>query len=97
MCVLGLCTLISMNPGRPPVLNECANQIIPSLILLFDGLKRAYVAKAQEQAEEEESDEEDDDDLEGTPGSKYWKFKKILFSQPDSSRHKFQYFLLAIY
>lgn len=61
MCVLGLCTLISMNPGRPDVLNECSGQIIPSLILLFDGLKRAYVAKAQEQAEEEESEEEDDD------------------------------------
>lgn len=84
MCVLGLCTLISMNPGRPPVLNECANQIIPSLILLFDGLKRAYVAKAQEQAEEEES-EADTDDTAGTPGSKYWKFKKILFTTLDSS------------
>lgn len=72
-----------MNPGRPDVLNECSGQIIPSLILLFDGLKRAYVAKAQEQAEEEESEEEDDD-IEGTPGSKYWKFKKILFTARDS-------------
>lgn len=42
LCVLGLCTLLSMGQGRPPVLNECVNQIMPSMILLFDGLKRAY-------------------------------------------------------
>lgn len=65
------------------MVSECAPQIIPSLILLFDGLKRAYIAKAQEQAEEEESEEEDDD-IEGIPGSKYWKFKKILFTGQDS-------------
>lgn len=59
LCVLGLCQLISMSPNRPPILNELANRIIPSLILLFDGLKRAYVAKAQE-TDEEESEEESD-------------------------------------
>lgn len=42
LCVLGLCTLLSMGQNRPPVLNECINQIMPSMILLFDGLKRAY-------------------------------------------------------
>lgn len=42
LCVLGLCTLLSMGQSRPPVLNECINQIMPSMILLFDGLKRAY-------------------------------------------------------
>lgn len=45
LCVLGLCQLISMSPNRPPILNELANRIIPSLILLFDGLKRAYIGK----------------------------------------------------
>ena len=61
LCVLGLCTLLQMNGGRPQALSECAPQIIPSLILLFDGLKRAYAAKAQE-CEEESEDESDDDD-----------------------------------
>ncbi|KAG7199899.1 hypothetical protein KM043_014345 [Ampulex compressa] len=60
LCVLGLCTLISMGPARPPAVNECAQQIIPSLILLFDGLKRAYAAKVTE-GEEEEDEEEDSD------------------------------------
>lgn len=46
LCVLGLCQLLSMAPTRPPVLNDLANVIIPSLILLFDGLKRAYVGKS---------------------------------------------------
>ncbi|KAJ9577132.1 hypothetical protein L9F63_006304, partial [Diploptera punctata] len=43
LCVLGLCTLLSSSGVRPAAVNECASQIIPSLILLFDGLKRAYV------------------------------------------------------
>lgn len=42
LCVLGMCTLITMTPARPVAVNECAQQIVPSLILLFDGLKRAY-------------------------------------------------------
>lgn len=57
MCVLGLCTLISM-PGRPNAVMEVAPKVMPSLILLFDGLKRAYAAKAQEMGEEEESESE---------------------------------------
>nr|CAD7199735.1 unnamed protein product [Timema douglasi] len=60
LCVLGLCTLLSTSTARPMAVNECASQIIPSLILLFDGLKRAYIAKAQE-GEEEEEDEDDSD------------------------------------
>lgn len=63
MCVLGLCTLISM-PGRPSTLLELAPQVVPAIILLFDGLKRAYAAKAQEAAEEEEESECDDDEVE---------------------------------
>lgn len=62
LCVLGLCTLISMGPARPQAVNECAQQIIPSLILLFDGLKRAYAAKVAEG--EEEQDDEEESDLE---------------------------------
>jgi len=40
--VLGLCTLLSMTGGRPQVLNDEAHRILPSLILVFKGLKRAY-------------------------------------------------------
>ncbi|XP_066600372.1 importin-7 [Prorops nasuta] len=62
LCVLGLCTLISMGPARPAAVNECAQQIIPSLILLFDGLKRAYAAKVADGIDEENDDEESDTD-----------------------------------
>ncbi|CAH0547642.1 unnamed protein product [Brassicogethes aeneus] len=55
LCVLGLCTLISL-PTKPPTLIEMAPKVVPSLILLFEGLKRAYAAKAAEAAEEEESE-----------------------------------------
>lgn len=65
--VLGLCTAIGLGENKPVVLNELADKVLPSLILIFEGLKRAYQARAQE-GEEEESDEEDDDaDCEGTP------------------------------
>ncbi|XP_030570286.1 importin-7 [Drosophila novamexicana] len=62
LCVLGLCTLISLGDAKPQVLSEVAGKIVPSLILLFDGLKRAYESRAQE--EEEEEEEEDGDDCE---------------------------------
>ncbi|XP_076329001.1 importin-7-like isoform X2 [Tachypleus tridentatus] len=42
LCILGLCTLIAFPPQRPAVIQECAKEIIPSLLLLFDGLRRAY-------------------------------------------------------
>ncbi|XP_066138762.1 importin-7 isoform X2 [Euwallacea fornicatus] len=58
LCVLGLCTLIGMSQ-KPPALVEMASNVVPSLILLFDGLKRAYAAKAQAEAEEEESESDD--------------------------------------
>ena len=60
LCVLGLCTIISMGPSRPTAVNECAQQIIPSLILLFDGLKRAYAAKVAESEDEDNGDDESD-------------------------------------
>ncbi|KXJ70625.1 importin-7 [Aedes albopictus] len=64
LCVIGLCTLISLGDGKPQVLSELGDKIIPTLILIFDGLKRAYAARAAEE-EEEESEEEDDDLEEG--------------------------------
>jgi len=62
LCVLGMCTLITAAPSHPGLVEECAQQIVPSLLLLFDGLKRAYAAKA---AAEEDDDDDDDDDLSG--------------------------------
>ncbi|CAL1682265.1 unnamed protein product [Lasius platythorax] len=64
LCVLGLCTLISMGPARPAAVNECATQIIPSLILLFEGLKRAYAAKVADGDDDENDEEESDIDEE---------------------------------
>lgn len=64
--VLGLSTAISLCEHKPAVLNELADKILPSLLLIFDGLKRAYQSRAQEGEEEEESgDEDDDEDCEG--------------------------------
>ncbi|KAJ8967073.1 hypothetical protein NQ317_018654 [Molorchus minor] len=65
LCVLGLCTLISM-PTKPPTLIEMAPKIVPSLILLFDGLKRAYAARAADAVEEEET-ESSEEEIEGVP------------------------------
>lgn len=65
--VLGLSTAISLREHKPAVLNELAEKILPSLLLIFDGLKRAYQSRAQEGEEEEESgDEDDDEDCEGS-------------------------------
>ena len=62
LCVLGLCTLIKAAPSHPGVVDECAQQIVPSMLLLFDGLKRAYAAKAAEDEEDEDEEDEEDDD-----------------------------------
>jgi len=62
--IIGMCTLITLGNAKPTVLNEVSNQIIPSLIMIFDGLKRAYEARAEAEEEESELDEEDIDDCE---------------------------------
>merc|ERR1719288_727020 len=59
LCVLGLCQIMTM-PTLPGI-EEFAPRILPSLILLFDGLKRAY--EAQKDAEDsDDSDSETDED-----------------------------------
>jgi len=62
VCVLGLCHLMQM-PENPAVTAH-AQQIVPSLILLFDGLKRAYAARNEEDSDEESDDEDEDDGVE---------------------------------
>lgn len=60
LCVLGLCTLMSLGNDRPQAINEVAPQLLPSVILLFDGLKHAYQVRAEEADEEEDEDDDDD-------------------------------------
>ncbi|XP_022160682.1 importin-7 isoform X3 [Myzus persicae] len=60
LCVMGLLTLMALSPNRPIAVNEHANQIVPSMLMLFDGLNRAYTNR-DNQHEDETSDEEDID------------------------------------
>ncbi|KAL4717791.1 hypothetical protein ACJJTC_000940 [Scirpophaga incertulas] len=59
LCVLGICTLLEMGPQRPN-LDEVIPKLIPSCLVLFDGLKRAYEARAE--ADDDSSSQEDDDE-----------------------------------
>lgn len=59
LCVLGICTLLEMGPQRPN-LDEIMPKLLPSCLVLFDGLKRAYEIRAE--ADEETSSEEDDEE-----------------------------------
>jgi hypothetical protein len=52
------------SPNKPMALQECSKEVLPSLILLFDGLKRAYAAKALENAETDSEEEEEDEECE---------------------------------
>lgn len=64
-----------MGPSRPAAVNECSHQIIPSLILLFDGLKRAYAAKVADGDDDGNDDEETDID----EGDFFLKYLLIRF------------------
>ena len=77
-----MCTLITAAPSHPGLVEECAQQIVPSLLLLFDGLKRAYAAKAAEEEENGDEDDEDDDDCE-----------EVLSSDEDDIDHDGQDYL----
>jgi len=62
LCVLGLCQLMTMPNILPPEdVAEFAPKIFPSLIMLFEGLKRAY-EQAKEDEECDDSDDDDDED-----------------------------------
>lgn len=65
--VLGLCALLSMAGQRPQEVTEVAPQILPAALVLFQGLKRAYASRANE--EESDSDDEDEDDEEAYDGT----------------------------
>ena len=60
MCLLGLISLMTLPSNkRPTIVASMAPQILPSSILLFDGLKVAYQAKAT-------ADNASDDESEGS-------------------------------
>uniref|UniRef100_A0A8C2PS08 Importin 8 n=1 Tax=Cyprinus carpio TaxID=7962 RepID=A0A8C2PS08_CYPCA len=44
MCIIGLSVLLEL-PSRPAVLGEVAGQIVPSILLLFLGLKHIYASR----------------------------------------------------
>ncbi|VVC45335.1 Armadillo-type fold,Armadillo-like helical,Importin-beta, N-terminal domain [Cinara cedri] len=67
LCVLGLLTLMSLPPNRPIAVSEHAPQIVPSMLMLFDGLKRAYMNR--DIPEGEESSQEEDTDTENELGT----------------------------
>merc|ERR1740128_49740 len=57
LCVLGLVHLMQMSDQ--PAAAAHAAQLVPSALLLFDGLKRAYAARNDDESSEEgDSDEE---------------------------------------
>ncbi|CAB4067352.1 IPO7 [Lepeophtheirus salmonis] len=59
ICVIGLCQLLTM-PTVPGVEAQ-SSKLIPSLLLLFDGLNRAYEARANKDSSDDDSDDDDDD------------------------------------
>ncbi|XP_063546915.1 importin-7 isoform X2 [Cydia strobilella] len=63
LCVLGICTLLEMGPCRPP-LSAVLPRILPSCLVLFDGLKRAYELRAEADEQTDDEDEVDDQDEE---------------------------------
>lgn len=62
IAVLGLVQLMTV-PGdkRHPIINEMVSQLLPSALLLFEGLKVAYQQKANADNQSESDDGEDDD------------------------------------
>lgn len=77
MCVIGLSILMEL-PSRPAVLEEVVGQIVPSVLLLFLGLKHIYASRVlnkpeqfgRAQGSEEEENEEipSDEDEVGEKG-----------------------------
>ncbi|KAI8780568.1 importin-7, partial [Biomphalaria glabrata] len=66
MSVLGLCSLMNLLGQRPPEIMEVAPQILPAVLLLFQGLKRAYASRAlEDESDSEDSDDDDDENYDG--------------------------------
>lgn len=77
--MLGICTLLEMGPQRPNI-EEVVPKLLPSCLVLFDGLKRAYEARA-EGDDDDSSDDDDDEDDDGMLRTiPYPCVKQCLFS-----------------
>ncbi len=63
LSVLGLCQLMSVAPEVPDLIDGgFTSKFMPTLLMLFDGLKKAYEAAAEEEeSSDEDSDEEEED------------------------------------
>ena len=67
--MLGLCCVLDAPAElRPACLGEMAGRIIPSLVLLFQGLQRAYAQKAALENEDDDDAPGDDDEDAYEPG-----------------------------
>jgi len=64
LAVLGLSALLDTPNNRPNAINGLAAEILPSMLTLFSGLKRAYAARAAAEDSDDDSEDESDDDLE---------------------------------
>ncbi|XP_025407718.1 importin-7 isoform X2 [Sipha flava] len=84
LCVMGLLTLMALSPNRPIAVNEHATQIVPSMLMLFDGLNRAYNNK--DATEDEESSEEEDTDTENELASDEDEIDESLTYTNDNKR-----------
>ncbi|CAH3158817.1 unnamed protein product [Porites lobata] len=63
MFVLGFCALMDLPKEiRPHSLLQCSGQILPALLVLFAGLKRAYESQANDDEEEDDDEGESDED-----------------------------------
>ncbi len=81
MCVLGLCALIDTPTGRHDAINQQSASIVPALLLLFNGLKRAYVSRADDG--DSDSEEEDGEDYEEGKLLFYCSFIHYVISGTD--------------
>lgn len=63
ICVLGLLKLLALPPNKkPPVVYECTDKLIPTILTLFEGIKAARVAKAKSEIIESDSENYEDFD-----------------------------------
>ncbi|XP_054844381.1 importin-8 [Eublepharis macularius] len=66
MCIIGLSILLGL-PSRPPAVDAVVAQIVPSVLLLFLGLKQVCATRQhtehEEQAKAEKNDTEDNEEI----------------------------------
>lgn len=64
VCIIGLSVLMEL-PRRPAVLDTVASQIVPSILLLFLGLKPLYASRHGNKADSLTQAREQDEDQNG--------------------------------